>query len=346
MAKCSRSRSASRCPPRHDGDELGPRMLRESGNTLALSLTICRQRTRYMQFVLFSLRHALLAVALLTMIADPALAGAAEKRLVAQREEAAESPAYGQREDVMRFARELAERKELDASWVQDKLAQARFVPSVARLIMPPPAGTAKNWAAYRARFVEPLRIRTGLAFWNAARAVAGEGRADLRRAGVDRRRHHRRGDDLRPADGQLSRHRRAGDAGVRLSDRAQGPQRVLPQRARAAVRAVPQRRARSARAERLVCGRDGHAAVHAEQLEQLRGRLRRRRPRRPAQQPGRRDRQRWRTTSRSSAGCATSQRTFGCCVARGSEATARRCSRPTSCRLSASRSSPSAARS
>ena len=32
-------------------------------------------------------------------------------------------------------------------------------MPSVARLIMPPPAGTAKNWAAYRARFVEPMRI-------------------------------------------------------------------------------------------------------------------------------------------------------------------------------------------
>jgi membrane-bound lytic murein transglycosylase B len=33
---------------------------------------------------------------------------------------------------------------------------------------MPPPAGTAKNWAAYRARFVEPIRIRAGVAFWRA----------------------------------------------------------------------------------------------------------------------------------------------------------------------------------
>jgi membrane-bound lytic murein transglycosylase B len=33
---------------------------------------------------------------------------------------------------------------------------------------MPPPAGTPKNWAAYRMRFVEPLRIRAGLAFWQA----------------------------------------------------------------------------------------------------------------------------------------------------------------------------------
>jgi membrane-bound lytic murein transglycosylase B len=31
---------------------------------------------------------------------------------------------------------------------------------------MPPPAGTAKNWAAYRDRFVEPQRIAAGTRFW------------------------------------------------------------------------------------------------------------------------------------------------------------------------------------
>jgi membrane-bound lytic murein transglycosylase B len=78
----------------------------------------------------------------------------------------ADLAAYGQRDDVMRFATELAERHGLDASWVKAMLADARYVPNVAKFIMPPPTGTAKNWAAYRARFVEPLRIRTGLAFW------------------------------------------------------------------------------------------------------------------------------------------------------------------------------------
>jgi membrane-bound lytic murein transglycosylase B len=33
---------------------------------------------------------------------------------------------------------------------------------------MPAPAGQARNWAAYRARFIEPQRIRAGLAFWSA----------------------------------------------------------------------------------------------------------------------------------------------------------------------------------
>jgi membrane-bound lytic murein transglycosylase B len=41
----------------------------------------------------------------------------------------------------------------------------------VAKYIMPPPVGTAKNWAAYRGRFIEPIRIRAGLAFWSANEA-------------------------------------------------------------------------------------------------------------------------------------------------------------------------------
>lgn len=73
---------------------------------------------------------------------------------------------YGRREDVMRFAAELATAQNLDRAWLEAALAEARYLPTVARLIMPPPAGTAKNWAAYRARFVEPDRVRAGAAFW------------------------------------------------------------------------------------------------------------------------------------------------------------------------------------
>ena len=81
-------------------------------------------------------------------------------------EDAPDAVIYGGRDDVMRFGAELAERQGLDAAWVQSQLAESRYIPNVAKFIMPPPAGTAKNWAAYRSRFVEPKRIRAGLAFW------------------------------------------------------------------------------------------------------------------------------------------------------------------------------------
>lgn len=75
---------------------------------------------------------------------------------------------YGRREDVLALADQLAASHGLDPDWARAQLAQARYQPAVARLIMPPPAGIAKNWAAYRARFIEPERLRAGAAFWSA----------------------------------------------------------------------------------------------------------------------------------------------------------------------------------
>jgi membrane-bound lytic murein transglycosylase B len=93
---------------------------------------------------------------------------------------AASAPApYVRREDVALFAEQVAERNGLDTDWVRATLAAARYQASVARLVMPPPAGTAKNWAAYRARFVEPQRIAAGVAFWRANEATLARAEAE-----------------------------------------------------------------------------------------------------------------------------------------------------------------------
>ena len=117
----------------------------------------------------FTLPATLLACAALLCHAP---AQAAKKKAsagaVAVADTAPDIVTYGRRDDVTRFAAELAERRGLSADAVQAALQQARFIPSVARFIMPPPVGTAKNWAAYRARFVEPVRVRAGAAFWRA----------------------------------------------------------------------------------------------------------------------------------------------------------------------------------
>ena len=80
------------------------------------------------------------------------------------------SVAYGRREDVMAFAADAAQRLGLDKQKTEAALAHAHFIPSVTRFIMPPPPGTAKNWAAYRDRFIEPKRVNAGAVFWRANR--------------------------------------------------------------------------------------------------------------------------------------------------------------------------------
>jgi membrane-bound lytic murein transglycosylase B len=75
-------------------------------------------------------------------------------------------PAYAGHAAAMAFAADLAERHAIAPAWSARAIGTARRIEAVRRLIMPPPAGTAKNWAAYRARFVEPRRISAGVAFW------------------------------------------------------------------------------------------------------------------------------------------------------------------------------------
>ncbi len=70
------------------------------------------------------------------------------------------------------WVHDAARRLQLDPMWVQNTLEQAQRLPSVERLILPPSSPTAKNWAAYRARFIEPIRIQAGARFWQTHRAA------------------------------------------------------------------------------------------------------------------------------------------------------------------------------
>lgn len=93
----------------------------------------------------------------------------AKGRPVAVRDDnAPDSFVYGRRDDVMAFAAQVADERGLDRAWVEDQLGRARYQPSVAKAIMPGPPGTAKNWAAYRARFIEPRRLAAGVQWWQA----------------------------------------------------------------------------------------------------------------------------------------------------------------------------------
>ncbi|HYF18671.1 MAG TPA: lytic murein transglycosylase B [Ramlibacter sp.] len=72
----------------------------------------------------------------------------------------------------MQFADDVADRRGLDAAWVRDAIGQAQLLPVVARLMQPAPSGTPKNWAAYRGRFIDPVRIQAGVRFWQDNRAA------------------------------------------------------------------------------------------------------------------------------------------------------------------------------
>jgi len=73
---------------------------------------------------------------------------------------------------VMAWAQEAAPRLQLDPVWLQKTMAQAQRLPVVEKLVLPPPSPVAKDWAAYRARFIEPTRIQAGVRFWQKNQAA------------------------------------------------------------------------------------------------------------------------------------------------------------------------------
>ncbi|WPH12204.1 lytic murein transglycosylase B [Variovorax paradoxus] len=119
-----------------------------------------------MRFFLPAPRRAA-AVALLAACCAASMAAQAQKAPSARSvKTVAGSTPYATRDDAMRFADEVAERRGLDREWVRATIGSARFLPNVPRLMLPGPAGTVKNWQAYRSRFIDATRIAAGVRFW------------------------------------------------------------------------------------------------------------------------------------------------------------------------------------
>lgn len=125
-------------------------------------------------------RRRPLFAALLGLTALPALAAPSRgrRKKLARHPLTAAAPAHGgatggyaQRADVQTWI--ATQRREGPlAGWREDELlavlGQAQYQPRVAQLILPPPVGVAKDWGAYRDRFIEPRRLQAGLRFWAA----------------------------------------------------------------------------------------------------------------------------------------------------------------------------------
>ena len=130
---------------------------------------------------MLSLRHIALPLACLAgLLCHPAVAKkpGAPRHATVVTDDAPDVVVYGRRDDVTRFAHKVAEAENISEAWALAHLSQARYLPAVAKLVMPAPAGTAKNWQAYRARFIDAQRVRDGLRFWHFNEAALNEAEA------------------------------------------------------------------------------------------------------------------------------------------------------------------------
>lgn len=62
---------------------------------------------------------------------------------------------------------QLAQKEGIPLSALESSFSDAKTIPSIRKLVLPPSGSFKKNWGAYRKRFIEPVRLKAGKAFWD-----------------------------------------------------------------------------------------------------------------------------------------------------------------------------------
>ncbi len=73
---------------------------------------------------------------------------------------------FAEWKEVSAFIDQMVQKNGFDRDDLVATFNKVRYVDSAIKLMRPAPASKPKNWAAYRARFVEPARIKAGVEFW------------------------------------------------------------------------------------------------------------------------------------------------------------------------------------
>ena len=73
---------------------------------------------------------------------------------------------YLQRAEVLDYIDELVATRQFDRATLLRIFADVRYSATAVRLMTPSGGGVRRDWNAYRARFVEPVRLAAGYRFW------------------------------------------------------------------------------------------------------------------------------------------------------------------------------------
>ncbi|QWE24230.1 lytic murein transglycosylase [Polynucleobacter sp. AP-Elch-400A-B2] len=61
---------------------------------------------------------------------------------------------------------QIAQTQGIPQASLESGFSDAKTIPSIRKLVLPPSGNFKKNWVAYRKRFIEPVRLKAGKAFW------------------------------------------------------------------------------------------------------------------------------------------------------------------------------------
>jgi membrane-bound lytic murein transglycosylase B len=88
-------------------------------------------------------------------------------------------PAFAARPEVQAFIQAMVRQHGLEADELSRLLDQTHPNAEAIALAAPAPGTFRRSWKAYHARFIEPIRIRAGVAFWREHRAALARAEKD-----------------------------------------------------------------------------------------------------------------------------------------------------------------------
>ena len=87
-------------------------------------------------------------------------------------EDASESRFSGNLNELLT---QISKTHEIPQSILNEGFIDAKAIPSIRKLVLPPSTTFKKNWVVYRSRFIEPIRLKAGKTFWDQNRAYLSQ---------------------------------------------------------------------------------------------------------------------------------------------------------------------------
>jgi membrane-bound lytic murein transglycosylase B len=97
----------------------------------------------------------------------------------------AQQPIVNQADDTATEARfsqnlndlmtQVSQTQQIPLASIEAGFLDAKTIPSIRKLVLPPSTTFKKNWVVYRQRFIEPVRLKAGKAFWEQNQAFLAQ---------------------------------------------------------------------------------------------------------------------------------------------------------------------------
>ncbi|QWD67860.1 lytic murein transglycosylase [Polynucleobacter sp. VK25] len=121
----------------------------------------------------FRIAYLLLALALTGCSSTPTQPTQSQQSIVNQTDDAVTEARFSQ--NLNELLGQVSQAQEIPLPALEMGFLDAKTIPSIRKLVLPPSGSFKKNWLAYRKRFIEPVRLKAGRAFWEQNQAFLSQ---------------------------------------------------------------------------------------------------------------------------------------------------------------------------